>query len=151
MNVVILMAGPSKGFEEKGHIYPKYLLEMNGEPIIQRVMESLKPLEANLSFIIRKEDDDKAYIGSTLNILSSGCSIYRVSNVTKGAVCAALFAIDSINNEDELLIINGDQLIKKGIMEAIAEFRRKKEEGGIIVSGLFIPVGVLFQLMKKVM
>ena len=81
MNVVILMAGPSKGFEEKGHIYPKYLLEMNGEPIIQRVMESLKPLEANLSFIIRKEDDDKAYIGSTLNILSSGCSIYRVSNV----------------------------------------------------------------------
>lgn len=133
MNIVILMAGPSKGFEEKGHIYPKYLLEMNGEPIVQRVVESLKPLKANPSFIIRKEDDDKAYIGSTLNILSPGCSIYRVSNITKGAVCSALFSIDSINNDDELLIINGDQLIRNGIVEAIAEFRRKKEEGGIIV------------------
>lgn len=133
MNVVVLMAGPSKGFEEKGHIYPKYLLEINGEPIIQRVVESLKPLEGNLSFIIRKEDNDKSYIGSTLNILSPGCTIYKVSDITKGAVCSALFAVDSINNEDEFLIINGDQLIRNGIAEAVDEFRRKGEDGGIIV------------------
>lgn len=36
MNIIILMAGPSKDFEEKGHSYPKYLLEIDGEPIIQK-------------------------------------------------------------------------------------------------------------------
>lgn len=133
MKVVVLMAGPSKGFEEKGHIYPKYLLEMKGEPIIQRVVESLKPLGASLSFIIRKEDNDKAYIGSTLNILFPGCTIYKVGDITKGAVCSALFAIDGINNEDELLLVNGDQLIKNGLPEAVDEFRKKEMEGGIIV------------------
>lgn len=133
MNIIVLMAGPSKNFEDQGYIYPKYLLEMNGEPIIQRVIEGLKPLNANLSFVIRKEDDDKAYIGSTLQILAPNCSIYKVGEQTKGAVCSALFAIDSINNDDELIVLNGDQLVKKGLPEAIAEFRTKELDGGIVV------------------
>lgn len=133
MNVIVLMAGSSKDFEERGHIYPKYLLEINGQPIIQRVVESLKSLESKMSFVIRKEDNDKAYIGSTLNILSPNCHICKVSDITRGAACSALFAIDSIDNEDELLIINGDQLIKKGIAEAVNVFRKKDEEGGVII------------------
>ncbi len=132
MNVIVLMAGPSKDFEARGHVYPKYLLEIEGKPIIQRVLESLSPLHANISFVIRKEDDDKFYLGSTLQILSPNCNIYRVSQDTKGAVCSALFAVDSINNDDELIVINGDQLIKKGIEEALAVFREKQYDGGTL-------------------
>ena len=139
MNIIVLMAGPSKDFETKGYIYPKYLLEINGEPIIQRVIDVLKPLNANLSFVIRKEDDDKAYIGSTLQILSPNCIIYKVGEETKGAVCSALFAIDSINNDDELIILNGDQLIKKGLPEAVMQFRSKKLDGGIVVFRSVLP------------
>ena len=133
MNIIILMAGPSKNFENKGYVYPKYLLEMNGEPIIQRVIEGLKPLNANLSFVIRKEDDDKAYLASTLQILAPNSTIYKVGEETQGAVCSALFAIDSINNDDELIVLNGDQLVKKGFSEAINEFRKKGYAGGAIV------------------
>lgn len=133
MNIIVLMAGPSKDFEGQGYVYPKYLLELNGEPIIQRVVESLKPLGGSISFVIRKEDDDKAYLGSTLKILQPDSTVYRVNEETQGAVCSALFAIDSINNDDELLIINGDQLIKKGIPQAIDQFRNSNLEGGIIV------------------
>ncbi len=133
MNIIILMAGPSKNFERQGYTYPKYLLELNGEPIIRRVIEGLETLSANLSFVIRKEDDDKAYIGSTLQILSPRCSIYRVGEETKGAVCSALFAIDQINNDDELIVINGDQLVLKGLYESVQDFRSKKLDGGIIV------------------
>ena len=133
MNIIVLMAGPSKNFEDQGYVYPKYLLEMNGEPIIQRVVDGLKPLNANVSFVVRKEDDDKAYIASTLQILSPGCSIYKVGEETQGAVCSALFAIDSINNDDELIILNGDQLVKNGLSEAVEEFRKKEYTGGVIV------------------
>lgn len=133
MNIIVLMAGPSKDFEGRGYVYPKYLLEYNGEPIIQRVVESIKPLDANISFVIRKEDDDKAYLGSTLKILSPACTVYRVNEETQGAVCSALFAIDSINNDEELLIVNGDQLVRKGIVEGITQFRQKPMGGGIFV------------------
>lgn len=127
------MAGPSKDFENQGFVYPKYLLEMNGEPIIQRVVEGVKSLKADISFVIRKEDDDKAYLASTLQILAPNSVVYKVGEETQGAVCSALFAIDSINNDDELIVLNGDQLVKKGLPEAIAEFRKKEYAGGVIV------------------
>ena len=133
MNIIILMAGPSKDFENQGFVYPKYLLEMNGEPIIQRVVEGVKSLKADISFVIRKEDDDKAYLASTLQILAPNSVVYKVGEETQGAVCSALFAIDSINNDDELIVLNGDQLVKKGLPEAIAEFRKKEYAGGVIV------------------
>ena len=133
MNIIVLMAGPSRDFEERGYVYPKYLLEMSGEPIIRRVVESLAPLKGKMSFVIRKEDDDKSYLGSTLQILSPKGTVYRVNEETQGAVCSALFAIDSINNEEELVIINGDQLVKNGIVNAIRQFRENDLDGGIIV------------------
>lgn len=132
MNVVILMAGPSKDFEDKGHLYPKYLLEESGMPIIQRVIESLSPFNANLSFVIRKEDNDSSYMASTLRLLAPNSNIYQVTNITKGAACTSLFAIDSINNEEQLLIINGDQYIRHGIVEAIEKFRIENFDGGVI-------------------
>lgn len=133
MNIIVLMAGPSKDFEGKGYVYPKYLLEMSGEPIILRVVESLSSLGGRISFVIRKEDDDKVYLGSTLHILSPECTVYKVNEETQGAVCSALFAIDSINNDEELIVVNGDQLIKDGIVEAVTEFRKNGYEGGIMV------------------
>ncbi len=139
MNVVVLMAGASNIFAEKGYMYPKYLLDYKGKPIVQHVVDSLKPLNANLSFVILKEDNDKAFIASTLLLLAPDAKIYKVNKLTKGAVCSALFAIDSINNDDELLIINGDQLLTSGLIESIAEFRDKQYEGGITVFRSVLP------------
>lgn len=42
------------------------------------------------------------------------------------------FCIEEINNDEELLVINGDQLIKANIYSAIADFRNRKLDGGII-------------------
>jgi len=139
MNIVVLMAGASTNFAEKGYMYPKYLLDYKGKPIVQHVVDSLKPLNANLSFVILKEDDDKAFIASTLQILAPNANIYKVNKLTKGAVCSALFAIDSINNNEELLLINGDQLLTSGLVESIEVFRQKQYEGGIIVFRSVLP------------
>ena len=139
MNVVVLMAGTSQSFAEKGYMYPKYLLDYKGKPIVQHVVDSLKPLNADLSFVILKEDDDKAFIAFALQILAPEAHIYKVNKQTKGAVCSALFAIDSINNDDELLIINGDQLLTSELVESIQEFREKQYEGGIIVFRSVLP------------
>ncbi|MBQ7765089.1 glycosyltransferase family 2 protein [bacterium] len=133
MNILILMAGATKDFEEKGYSYPKYLLEIQNKPIIQRIIESLVNVGNNITFIIKQEDQDKYYLADTLKILCPKCKIKEIMGETKGALCSALFAIDEINNEDELLILNGDQLIKFDISIAINDFRSKKLDAGMIV------------------
>lgn len=132
MNIVVLLAGHSEDFKEKGHAYPKYLLEIENEPIIQKVIKSIEPLGANINFIIRKEDNDKFFFANTLKILSPQSNVIEVENTTKGAVCTALFAVEQINNEEELLVINGDQLILANIKAAVDDFRTKKLDGGIL-------------------
>ena len=133
MNIVILMAGSSQDFIDKGHFYPKYLLEIQNEPIIQRVINSLSEIGGSLSFIIRKEDNEKFFLGNAIKILAPESSVIVVESLTKGAVCTMLFAIDQINNENELLILNGDHLIRRDINEALDNFRKRDLDGGIVV------------------
>ncbi len=132
MNIVILMAGAGKDFEEQGHSYPKYLLEIQNKPIIQRVVESLKNLGSNVICIIRKEDQERFFLGDMMKILCPEVKVIAVENLTKGAVCTALFAIEDINTDEELLVLNGDQLIKANLFTAIADFRNRKLDGGIV-------------------
>lgn len=127
------MAGSSQDFIDKGHFYPKYLLEIQNEPIIQRVINSLSEIGGSLSFIIRKEDYEKFFLGNAIKILAPESSVIVVESLTKGAVCTMLFAIDQINNENELLILNGDQLIRRDINEALDNFRKRDLDGGIVV------------------
>ena len=133
MNIVVLMAGSSQDFIDKGHFYPKYLLEIQNEPIIQRVINSLSEIGGSLSFIIRKEDNEKFFLGNAIKILAPESSVIVVESLTKGAVCTMLFAIDQINNEKELLILNGDQLIRRDIDKALDNFRKRDLDGGIVV------------------
>lgn len=133
MNILVLMAGAAKDYEEKGYSYPKYLIEVQNKPIIQRIIESMENVGDKITCIIRKEDQEKYFLGDTLKILCPKCKVIEVVGDTKGAVCTGLFAIDEINNDEELLILNGDQLIKTDIALAIKDFRARNLDGGIIV------------------
>jgi len=139
MNILILMAGAVKDFEEKGHSYPKYLLEIQNKPIIQRIIESLENVGNKITCIIRKEDQEKYYLADSLRILCPKCKTIEIMGETKGALCSALFAIDEINSDEELLILNGDQFIKSDISIAINDFRTRKLDGGIIVMDALHP------------
>lgn len=132
MNILILMAGENKDFSDKGYSYPKYLIEIQNKPIIQRIIDSLQSISKNITCIIRKEDQEKYYLGDTLRILCPNCNIIEVYGNTKGAVCTALFAIDKINTDEELLILNGDQFIKSDLHSAINNFRNRNLDGGIV-------------------
>lgn len=133
MKILILMAGKDKYMAaEYDKDYPKYLLEMGEKTLIQHVLESLSSLNGDITFIVRKEDNEKFFLGNTLRILSPESNVISVSGETRGAVCTALFAIDDINNENELLVLNGNQLINYDMHEIIQNFRNRKLDGGIL-------------------
>lgn len=112
LNIVIPCAGGGKRFLEAGYSFPKPLTDVNGAPMVQRVVENLN-FNARYIFLVQEEHRKKYNIDNTLKqIAGKDCIIIGVNGITQGAACTVLLAKEYINNEEELLIANCDQIIK---------------------------------------
>lgn len=112
MKILIPMAGEGSRFAKEGYQFPKPLIDVNGKPMIEKVVENLD-FDAEYIFLVRKEHLEK-YSGlqNTLKQITNGRStIVVVDKLTEGAACTCLLAKDIIN-DDELLIANSDQIIE---------------------------------------
>jgi len=111
MNIVVPMAGAGSRFVEAGYTFPKPLIDVNGKPMIQVVVDNLN-IEGHYIFLVRKEHYEKYDLKHMLQIIAPGCDIITVDKVTEGAACTVLLAKEFINNNDQLLIANSDQYIE---------------------------------------
>ena len=115
MNVIIPMAGRGKRFEDAGYSFPKPLIDVNGKPMIQRVIENLNiEFDDKYEFVIicLREDYDK-YDFSIFNdiIGHDNWDVICLSDVTEGAAQTMLKAKPYINNDTPMLSFNTDQMI----------------------------------------
>jgi NDP-sugar pyrophosphorylase family protein len=110
INVLIPMAGAGLRFLKAGYNLPKPLIDVNGKPMIHRVVDSLN-LDANYIFIIQKEHYEKYDIVDVLNFIGNNPKIFVIDGVTDGAARTTLAAVDAINNDTPLIIANSDQLV----------------------------------------
>lgn len=111
MNVLIPCAGHGSRFADAGYTFPKLLIEVNGKPMIQVVVENLN-IEANFIFIVRQEHCEKYNLKSVLSIIAPNCKIITVDEVTEGACCTTLLAERLIDNDNPLVIANSDQFME---------------------------------------
>ena len=107
MKVLIPMAGAGSRFEKAGYTFPKPLIEVDGKPMIQVVVENLN-IDAQHIFIVQKEHYEKYNLQYLLNLIAPGCEIVQVDGVTEGAACTTLLAKEFINNDEPLLTANSD-------------------------------------------
>ncbi len=131
MNIIIPMAGEGSRFKDAGYTFPKPLIDVNGKPMIQRVVENIE-LIGKYIFIVQKKHNDKYNFSSLLNIIQPNHIIVEVDEVTQGAACSVLLAKKHINNNEELLIANSDQCISWNAFETISGFRSDNADGGIL-------------------
>ena len=113
MKILIPMAGAGSRFAKEGYTFPKPLIDVNGKPMIQTVVENLD-FDCEYIFLVRKEHVDK-YEGllHTLDRITNGSFRYVVvDDLTEGAACTALLAEEFINNDDDLIIANSDQFVE---------------------------------------
>lgn len=134
MRVVVPMAGADEAFRQAGFTHSKSLIEVGGRPLVEHVHDRLRGLpDARFTFIIRKEDASRHHLAEVLRLLDPDCSIVHTEHPTAGAACTAMLAIESIPEDDELVIANGDQLIVADLGGVIADFRSRDLDGGTIV------------------
>jgi len=131
LNVLIPMAGAGSRFEAAGYSFPKPLIEVNGKPMIQVVVENLN-IDAKFIYIVQKEHYTKYNLEYLLKLLTPNCEILQTSGVTEGAACTTLIAKQLINNDNSLLIANSDQFVEWDSGETIYSFMADGIDGGIV-------------------
>lgn len=134
MKIVIPMAGSDDRFRQHGFPFPKPVIEIDGRPLIEHAFECLRMTpEADFTFVIRKEDDLRFHLGEVLRLLEPECTIITTDGETAGAACTVLLAVDQIDNDEELVITNGDQVFDFDINHIVQEFRTRDLDGGTVV------------------
>lgn len=132
MNVVIPMAGLGSRFALEGYEKPKPFIDVNGRPMIVRVLENLAIPDAFYYLIARKE-----HLTAEQEIVRSIEKDYPVQfisidKLTEGTACTVLFAREYINNSIPLLIANSDQIIDSDINDFILDARTRGLDGSIL-------------------
>ena len=131
MKVLIPMAGAGSRFEKAGYTFPKPLIDVEGKPMIQTVVDNLN-IEAQHVFIVQKSHYEKYNLQQTLDQISPNCEIVQVEGITEGAACTTLLAKKYINNDDPLVIANSDQYVGWDSNEFMYSMVGDSVDGGIL-------------------
>ncbi len=131
LNIIIPMAGAGSRFEQAGYTFPKPLIDVEGKPMIQVVVENLN-MVANFIFIVQKSHRIKYNLDTLLNIIAPNCKIIEVDGLTEGAACTALLAKDLINNDNPLFFANSDQFVSWDSNEFMYKMQETDCDGGIV-------------------
>ena len=113
MKVLIPMAGEGSRFIKEGYTFPKPLIDVNGKPMIQNVVENLD-FDCEYIFLVRKKhlEEYEGLLGTLKQVTNERFRYITVDGLTEGAACTALLAKEYIDNDEDLLIANSDQIIE---------------------------------------
>jgi HAD superfamily hydrolase (TIGR01509 family) len=131
MNVLIPMAGAGSRFSAAGYTFPKPLIDVNGKPMIQMVVENLN-IDANFVFVVQKEHREKYNLDTLLNLIAPNCKVVEVDGLTEGAACTALLAKEYIDSEAPLFFANSDQFVEWDSNEFFYKMNETDADGGIV-------------------
>lgn len=132
INVLIPMAGAGSRFIDAGFSFPKPLIDINGKPMIEVVVNNLS-IEANYIYLVKSEHYDKYNLEYLLNKITPNCKIIKIDSLTEGAASTSLYAKDLINNEDALIIANSDQFVEWDSREFLYNCFIKNTDGCIAI------------------
>jgi len=116
------MAGRGSRFANAGYTDPKPLIPVGGRPMIQWVIENIRPSRPHRFIFICLEEHLERYpkVPAKLIELCPGAAILPVNAVTEGAACTVLLAREHIDNELPLMIANSDQIVDLPIDDYLA-------------------------------
>jgi UDP-N-acetylglucosamine diphosphorylase / glucose-1-phosphate thymidylyltransferase / UDP-N-acetylgalactosamine diphosphorylase / glucosamine-1-phosphate N-acetyltransferase / galactosamine-1-phosphate N-acetyltransferase len=132
INIVIPMAGQGSRFKKAGYKKPKPFIDVNGKPMIVRVLENLAYPNARYILIARKEHMEierelVKKIEKEFNAI-----FIPIDKLTEGTACTVLYARKYINNNEPLLIANSDQIVDINISDFIDDCKNKNLDGSIL-------------------
>lgn len=133
MNILILAAGDKETIlNDNG--YPYYLTELDGKPLIEHLVNQCQSIpNAKFHFAFSENDIKQWRLDSVISQLSPQSHLIYVKSATAGAACTALLAIEYVDTDQPLLILNMNDMIQINFADVISDFESRKLDAGTIV------------------
>lgn len=136
MNVLIPLAG---NIVKDSHGYSKLLYEFNGKVLIHYIIEKiLSNFDKDKIIVVLGHNTDNN-LERIIRLISKEIIIIRASGETLGPLSTSMLAIDLVDEKNELVIINGDQIINRDIAAIIDDFIKSDWDGGLITFESYHP------------
>lgn len=133
IRIVVPMGGEGRQFVERGYTFPKPLIEVAGQPLVELVVRNLTPRQPHqFVFICRAEHVQRYALADVLRLVAPGCEIVTMNQPTAGALCSVLLGLEHLQHDEELLVANADQWIDVPIDRFIEAARAAAWDGGIM-------------------
>ncbi len=133
LNIVIPMAGAGSRFSKVGYKVPKPLISIHGTPMINVVINNLRPdCEHRFIFICQQAHLEAYNLVAKLKSYTPNCEIIGINGLTEGAACTVLAAKELICNNDKLMIANSDQFVNYNINTYLKDVDKKNLDGHIM-------------------
>lgn len=129
MNILII----ASNFQNE-HIdgYPACLAEINGVPLLERIVDQTKELPSSkLIFSFPSTDIQRFSLDDLARQLISD-AILISAKTTLGAACTALLSSDYIDNDNELLIMSATELVNVDLLNVITHFKKNNYDAGCV-------------------
>ena len=131
-NMLIPMAGEGRRFKSAGYNLPKPLLDINGMPMIGRIIENLYDDRLQFIFCVQKQHIKQYSIDKILKQYLPECHVVEVSGPTQGPVCTCLLSERIINTDTPLFITNSDQIIEDWSLDKFLHFCDEHDPDGVV-------------------
>jgi NDP-sugar pyrophosphorylase family protein len=134
LNIVVPMAGRGSRFSVAGYTTPKPLLPLGGRPMVQWVIDNIRPERPHRFIFLCLADHLQQYpqVPETLGKICPDCTIIPIETVTEGAACTVLIARALIDSDAPLMIANSDQYVSLDIDDYLAVADRTAADGLIM-------------------
>jgi NDP-sugar pyrophosphorylase family protein len=132
LNVLIPAAGQGSRFAVAGYAKPKPFIDVDGEPMIRRVLDNMPSGPSQPTVILRKDHVDVA--GAEIEELARrGVRVVAIDKLTEGTACTILLAREHLDNDQPLLIANSDQLVDVSLQAFVDDCFARDLDGSILV------------------
>jgi beta-phosphoglucomutase-like phosphatase (HAD superfamily)/dTDP-glucose pyrophosphorylase len=109
LTIIIPCAGAGSRFKQQGYTTPKPLINVNGKPMIQIVLENLS-IRANYIYIVQQEFAHE--FKNIVNYITQNYKVIELNGITEGATSTILKAREYIDNDNPIMIVNSDQCVE---------------------------------------
>lgn len=131
VQIIIPMSGLGQRFIDAGYKDPKPLIEVDGKPIIEHVV-NLFPGETNITFICNDKHLQETNMSEVLNKISTTCEIYQVPiEGREGPVHAVSLIFDKIDDDKEVIVSYCDYGTHWNYTEFLKDTRDRNADGAI--------------------
>lgn len=132
VNVIIPAAGEGSRFAKMGWKSPKPFLDVDGQPMLEHVIDNVLPNRGKVTLLIRQSHADKRP-NVVQKFEENGVNIKYVERLTEGTACTVLLARKAYDNDNPMMVANSDQLVDFDVSDYVSDCRDRGLDGSILV------------------